>query len=190
MEDWKNISISLNNTFPELLCEVVEYLAYMCFDPTPEELEFILTSIETFESHKGMNKIISSVWNLRAKHLLKRIVSNLDNYKRIKKFKETQRITLLKFSNESINECMLFSNKLLSDYENLVKPIVKKFNDEFMEKFEELIPTCPISLDPIVNRCFLPCGHLFERESIKQLVENRCPLCRSHFQRWRLDLDE
>ena len=46
---------------------------------------------------------------------------------------------------------------------------------------------CPITLEPIINRCFLPCGHLFDQSSIDRLEIKKCPLCRHPFDEFNED---
>ena len=57
--------------------------------------------------------------------------------------------------------------------------------DKMIEKFyddnETFFDVCPISLDIIYTPCILPCGHKFEKKSIDQLIQKKCPLCRTEF---------
>lgn len=48
-----------------------------------------------------------------------------------------------------------------------------------MESNDDFI--CPVTLDKFKNPQVLPCGHTFDKEVIKKLKRNICPLCKKAF---------
>lgn len=89
---------------------------------------------------------------------------------------------------EAFNQSNIFFEnykKVYNDSWKLYKEQTAKIDErcqkEFYEKFEDMMPVCPISLEIITTPCFLPCGHRFERMNILRVESQKCPLCRSRF---------
>ena len=186
MNDWKNIEIQLNESYPLLLREIIAYYTLDAERVDATEQEYMLNSIELFQKECPKNTISFSVWNLRTKtrfpHLLEKVECER---RRIKE--EKKRIELRKdFSTQLIGDLSNISHLLLSEHTKIFDSLKKQCDEEIENKFPDLIPTCPISLEPIINHCFLPCGHRFERENVMKLERSICPLCRNYFDKTNL----
>ena len=71
-----------------------------------------------------------------------------------------------------LRKCIIFLNKIESDYNLLHKNSAQK--NESQDSNE-----CPICLDQVCDIHISPCGHMFCFSCVQKLNDRRCPICRN-----------